>query len=52
MKTTIEVNGEVISVDLENLTEEEAKKYNINFNIPKRESNKSSGGVIKTNKIR
>lgn len=52
MKTTIEVNGEVISVDLENLTEEEAKKYNINFNIPLRETNKSSGWVITTNKIR
>ena len=31
MKTTIEVNGEVIEIDLENLTEEEAKKYKETF---------------------
>ena len=52
MKTTIEVNGEVIEIDLENLTEEEAKKYNINFNIPNREETKGTGWVITTHKIR
>ena len=52
MKTTIEVNGEVIEIDLENLSEDEAKKYNINFNIPKKEEKKGSGWVITTHKLK
>ena len=52
MKTTIEVNGEVIEIDLDNLTEEEAKKFNINFDIPKEEDLKGSGWVITTHKIK
>ena len=32
MKTTIEVNGREVEVDLENLTEEELKEYNIKVN--------------------
>ena len=52
MKTKIEVNGEVIEIDLENLSEEEAKKFNINFNIPNKESEATNGWVIATHKIR
>ena len=52
MKTKIEVNGEVIELDLENLSEEEAKKYNINFNIPNYESSYETGWVIKTHKLK
>ena len=32
MKTTVEINGEQVEVDLDSLTEEELKKYNIRYN--------------------
>ena len=52
MKTTIEVNGEMYEVDLDNLTEEEAKKYNININTEKKEPKGSSGWIITSYKIK
>ena len=53
MKTTIEVNGEQIEVDLDNLSEEELKAYNIKVNNgeegfirPKRRALRKIRGIL------